>query len=95
MLRLCPRGVLWDPTSSPWSVIPWHRCRGAGCWSFPLGLLVGCFWGSQSPLFIAGVVALHKSSRASVVPGRAASFRLDWEKPFLGGKVMELSCCRS
>lgn len=52
VLRLCPRGVLWDPTSSLWSVIPWHRCQGTGgAGQFPLDLLVGCFRGFQTPLF--------------------------------------------
>lgn len=50
MLRLCPRGVLWDPTSSPWSVIPWHRCRGAGgVGQFPLDLLLGAFGDPKAP----------------------------------------------
>lgn len=49
-LRLCPRGGLWDPTSSPSSVIPRHRRQGTrGAGQFLLDFLVGCFWGFQTP----------------------------------------------
>lgn len=70
VLRLCLHGVLWDATSSPWSVILCPACQGTeGAGGFPLDLLVGCFWGSQTPLFIAAAAGLVKSPSASVLPG--------------------------
>lgn len=78
VLRLCPCGVVWDPTSSLWSVIPQHRCQGtevlvSSHWICLLGV-----FRDPKPLF-SGVAGLDKSPSASMVPVLGSA----WESSFL------------